>query len=309
MQHAEFEEKEYEMPLYNELLGSSRCNLWTPGQVFEQYFGIDAALEVNNPLFWSIVGYSAPPRGVILDDYKWGKVWRLIKKLDTATKSQKRPLPHFNVNLLLQVKRPDYLKGTNSDFSHHGITLSYWRFKTTPHQQSALEQISNKLSNRALVAYGCPAFHSLRVLYYHIEKKSLVQTSSFVRALRLAGHKAWIYDSPGMKGIACSEMERVAEDGLFAQIEKLISGIKKSDSTDKERAEKSIWNLNKLSHMLMDAMKEASEKKNPIAFEFIRRFERGMKMVDLKALRPEVISFSIIAGLFEFMRVLWLVAG
>ena len=45
---AEFEEKDFEAPLYTELrFGSHR--IATPGQVFEGKFGIDAALEAEHP--------------------------------------------------------------------------------------------------------------------------------------------------------------------------------------------------------------------------------------------------------------------
>ena len=47
---AEFEEKEYEFPLNSQLLWGNQ-NIWSPGQVFEGNFGIDAALEVHRQDF------------------------------------------------------------------------------------------------------------------------------------------------------------------------------------------------------------------------------------------------------------------
>lgn len=44
MKEPEFEEKDFEAPLYNQLLFGSH-NIATPGQVFEGKFGIDAALQ------------------------------------------------------------------------------------------------------------------------------------------------------------------------------------------------------------------------------------------------------------------------
>ena len=61
---AEFEEKEYEIPLNTQLLLGNR-NIWTPGQVFEGNFGIDAALEVTRGDFWQIVEFPHIPSGVI----------------------------------------------------------------------------------------------------------------------------------------------------------------------------------------------------------------------------------------------------
>lgn len=59
----EFEEKEYEGPLNNELLlGDPR--IWSPGQVFEKYMGIDSALFVGSQLFWEFlekpIGVNSP---------------------------------------------------------------------------------------------------------------------------------------------------------------------------------------------------------------------------------------------------------
>lgn len=307
MQEADFEEKEYETPLYQELLGHPSANLWTPGQVFEHHFGIDGAVQVNNPLFWSIVNYSAPPRGAILDDYKWGRVWRAMQRITNSANPIRRPLPDFQVNLLLQVKRPDYLKGTNSKLSQFGIS-SYWRFKIRRHQQEALEYVSDRLKNRALVLYGCAAFHTYHSLFLYIRSKSLITHSSFVRAEKLSGHSAWNFDSPGMVGVACSEVEYIEEPKLFDQIEEMIGTIKKVDLSEKEKTKKATENLEKLSHEVISAMKKLSNKKNPIAHEFIRRFEIGNEALGSNKLEPAVKAFSIIAGFFEFTGTSWLVA-
>jgi hypothetical protein len=68
MRNAEFEEKDYEAPLYNQLLFGSN-NIATPGQVFEGMFGIDAALKAMHPIFWQMYGYPKAPMGVCLCDF------------------------------------------------------------------------------------------------------------------------------------------------------------------------------------------------------------------------------------------------
>ena len=67
---SDFEEKDYEAPLYNQLESSCTSLLWTPGQVFEQHIGIDRAMFPEDPDFWEILG-SRPRRGVLLEDYRW----------------------------------------------------------------------------------------------------------------------------------------------------------------------------------------------------------------------------------------------
>jgi hypothetical protein len=52
---AEFEEREYEYPLYFELSHDSG-NIWSPGQVLEGHFGFDAAIEVTRISFLASLG-------------------------------------------------------------------------------------------------------------------------------------------------------------------------------------------------------------------------------------------------------------
>ena len=134
MKPAEFEEKDFEGPLYSQLLSGSR-NFATPGQVFEGRFGVDAVLEVLNPVFWPFFGYANPPGGVVLNHYRWGFIWHGL--------GRKRMLPNFSVNALIQAKRPDVLEGRRSAFSGLGIPGRYWRCFIMPHQQQILERISN----------------------------------------------------------------------------------------------------------------------------------------------------------------------
>ena len=86
-QTAEFEEKEYEQPLNVELLFDRQNLLWTPGQVFEEHFGIDAVLFSGDPRLWILFGYPDIPSGVILDHFRWGYIWRQTHN--------KRQLPTF----------------------------------------------------------------------------------------------------------------------------------------------------------------------------------------------------------------------
>ena len=162
-QSAEFEEKEYEQPLNNELLVDNRNPLWTPGQVFEEHFGIDAALYATHTRFWRHFGYSNVPLGVILDHFRWGSIWRHV--------GNRRQLPTFRLNLLLQTKRPHYRNGSNSKYAQYGISGQYWQFEKTDHQQRALEYLNRRLSNRALICYACAAFHYINGPLYTYSKQ------------------------------------------------------------------------------------------------------------------------------------------
>ena len=52
---SEFEEKEYEAPLYNQLECGTRL-VWSPGQVFEEYIGVDRAIFLRDPVLWRHFG-------------------------------------------------------------------------------------------------------------------------------------------------------------------------------------------------------------------------------------------------------------
>lgn len=61
---SEFEEKEFEAPLYNQLECGTRL-VWSPGLVFEQYVGFDRAMFLYDPALWHLFGASRPPIGVL----------------------------------------------------------------------------------------------------------------------------------------------------------------------------------------------------------------------------------------------------
>lgn len=253
-QPAEFEEKEYEHPLNVELLCDNRNPLWTPGQVFEKHFGIDAALHATHPRFWKLFGYPYIPHGVILDHFRWGRIWRQT--------GHRRQLPTFQTNLLLQTKRPHHRVGTNAKFAKYGITGQYWQFEKTEHQQKALEYLHCRLSNRALICYACAAFHSLTDLYSHINNQTLVDNSTFVQVHRMANHDKWVYNQPGTVGIACSEIEKIEDKNFRDQ----IKGLSKQNKEDNSP----LQNLLELEKSVIGITEELGQK-NSVANEFYRR--------------------------------------
>ena len=220
MKPAEFEEKDYEGPLYRELL-SGNHRIATPGQVFENAFGVDAIMDADHPMFWDLFGFPNVPQGILLNDYRWGWVWRRY--------GGDRTLPTFQVNLLIQAKRPDHLRGVNSSLSRNGIKGSYWRFGIRDHQQVLLEQLERRLKNRAFVVYAGPAFHEIKSLYDHTEAQSIVENSSFVRPSRMAGHHNWNYDRAGSVGVATSEPEAIDDADFHSQLEQTVSASETID--------------------------------------------------------------------------------
>lgn len=220
MHEAEFEEKDFEGPLYNQLLFGSNL-IATPGQVFEGHFGLDAALYACHPLFWDIFGFRNVPPGVILSDFNWGWVWQRLGAV--------RTLPPFALNLLVQSKRPDVLKGPNQSLKQFGIQKSYWRFKTKHKQQSLLAKLANTLGNRAFVVYASAAFDTFDSLYLHTQSSTIVENSTFVRVDRMQNHHTWNYDTPGMIGVAMSDPEFIRDEPFLQQLESIASSVESQD--------------------------------------------------------------------------------
>ena len=251
--NAEFEEKEYENPLIQQLMLRSNGLMWTPGQVFEGRFGVDAALEVLDCELWKKFGFQGRLGGVVLNDYYRGV-------------PSKDKFPDFSLNLFIQVKRSEVLRRRcDSKLKELGLKIPYWRFKIKAHQQKLLFKLKRKLNNKAFVVYASPAFDLRNDLFGHIRTCSLVENSTFVRVDKLEGHNKWVYDCPGYKGIACSIPEYIEDVNLFDDIEKTVQSQKSIVSNDDNNA------LSFLYEKLLELMKE-EENSNFLAKEGLNRW-------------------------------------
>ena len=208
---AEFEEKEYEIPLYVELYNNAP--LWSPGQVLEARLGVDAAVRTLSLSFWNRLGYPQPLGGFAL------------QQLGSRFTRANRPLPNFQANLLIQVKRPTELKRRPAGITvlHLPGSSPYWRFETRPRQHTVLTELALRVGHRALVAYAAPAFADVSTLYGCIDTNSLVDRSTFIRVDRLEKHHRWVYDGGGTCGTGCSTPERIEDPSLRTQLEELQS--------------------------------------------------------------------------------------
>lgn len=291
MRPAEFEEKDFEGPLYNQLLfGSNR--LATPGQVFEGKFGIDSALEALHPRFWEAFGYRSVPHGVVLADFQWGWVWRRL--------GRERPLPNFAVNLLVQSKRPDRLNGINAKLARHGIKHGYWRFMIDDHQHVLIDRIAHTLRNRALVTYASTAFDTLQELYDYTEAGTIVEHSSFVKVRRMSGHSAWNFDSAGTRGVATSKPEPIDDPPLASEID-----VAARLGTE----EPSLETLETLNRLVVDTLRE-NVQTSPVAAFLVRRHEAlGAMVSELGITKREIAPFVSLRNTFLQLNLDWFVIG
>ncbi|MBS1776628.1 MAG: hypothetical protein JSS64_10160 [Bacteroidetes bacterium] len=252
-QKTEFEEPEYEGPLYNQLLSGS-ANLWTPGRRFERFFGIDAALFSNNHYFWSLFAQTPPIVGTILRHYNWHLLLRFINRLYS------RPFPSYNVNVLIQSKRPKHRNGVNSAYSVRGIRGQYWLFEITKHQQLILEQLEQQLGNNALVVYACPVFHTFDDLDRYTANRQIVENSTFVKVSALRNHSKWVFDSPGTTGLACSKIEEHSDISFKEMLNKL---------REENQRHSDYPNFSHLTTVVNNICSE--NEKNPLVKAFMRR--------------------------------------
>lgn len=277
-EHTEFEEPEYEGPLYNQLLSGSN-NIWTPGRVFERIFGIDSAVLAGKLTFWQQFGQATAPIGVALSAYRWHFLWRFINR-------RFRPFPTFNVNLLIQSKRPSFRFGINADYARHGIKGHYWQFKLTLHQQKILEKLEQKLGTNVLVVYACPAFHKFADLDRYITSGQIVEHSTFVKPSNLTGHKKWVFDQPGTTGLACSEITKFTDKPFEEQFQSLYS--QRNTYEEEIPSEEVLKNLLFLENIALEICNEETEK-NPYASAIIRRRNNIVKELNsLKQTRANI---------------------
>lgn len=290
MKTAEFEEKEYEGPLYNQL--EAGCpHLWSPGQVFEHHIGIDRAMMINNARFWRLLARSIP-RGAVLSRYPW----------DLFPQSHRtRPLPSFRLNLFIQAKRPKSFKQPPRHIRNAGLTGRGWCFDVDAHQQSALEVVATQLGSKAAVVYASPAFHSLLHLYRHTNRSSIIDHSTFPDVARLRGHTRWFYNRAGGDGVANPDAEPTEGPSIFERIEKLRGQGTASEDGNPGRE------LYALSKSIVTALREGELEDNPRAalfFQELGNIEREIRQYEQigDAIRP----FMEVSAFAESFNVEWL---
>lgn len=209
--NVEFEEKEFERPLYNQL-DKGTTYVWSPGQIFEKLIGIDSAIFLENPYLWRRMGYCNPLAGVLLEDYNFGYIWKVIKK--------RKPLPDFRLNLFIQAKRPNYKYKTPPKKVRSYISGECYKFEITNHQQKALEKLHINLRNRVLILYAAPCFSTSAELYRHTCNGTIIDSTSFVKASSMKGHSSCIYNTT--IGIGCSVPEELQKINIYEEINLFI---------------------------------------------------------------------------------------
>ena len=223
MKDAEFEEKEYELPLYRQL-GQNTLKLWPPGLVLEGYLGFDLALLLLDPYFWRLHGISRPLAGVS----PWHQLWPILKNKQW----QQNRLPRFRCNCFIQAKRPKVGSRLPKKLGSLGTARPFFRFSIESDQQELLETAAFQLAGRALFTYAAPVFSRSSELFRHMTLGTIVSHSTFPDVLTLEGQHAWYYNQPGAVGVANRSFEPLEMPSLAARVEILIGEHRNSSERE-----------------------------------------------------------------------------
>lgn len=261
MKPAEFEEREYEAPLYNQLeRGDPR--IWAPGQVFEGHIGIDRALLLIDDWMFRLHGHPGYLPGALLPRYDWPQSWFRHRTYGR--------LPNFRLNLFIQAKRPYWSRRPPKILRDKGISGLFWRFNIDEHQQQALETVASRLKKRALVVYAAPVFHEHSTLFRHTRRGTIAQHSTFPSVAMLQRHEAWNYCAPGAVGVANPDPTNVNEPPLSDRIASLIEEAPESQGWRPE-----LKTLAAEIRAALGGEELAETSRRAASFDLIREIERS----------------------------------
>lgn len=219
MSAAEFEEKEYETAALVELgaFGPPYRPVFSSGQVLEKILGYDAAADPHptHPI-WQVLALARPPSLRLLPSHWPHGV------TPPATR-----LPRVPVSLLLQFKRPEYMRGAAAK-QWPRWRKPYFRFTRRAHQHRVLLRIERSCMGQAVVRYAAPAFWTVAELEARHLSRSVLTSSGFVSPTSLASHQVWTYTQPGVKGFGNPDGARTrfeTLDELFTEQLNVGNGV------------------------------------------------------------------------------------
>jgi hypothetical protein len=186
---AEFEEKQYEVAATVEL--GRRADVFGAGQVLEKIVGYDAAAapSADHPI-WRVLRVPRP-KGLRLLPSHW----------QPGNQPPAGQLPSVVVSLILQYKRPEYLRGARAK-QWESWGRPYFRISRTSGQQRVLLRLERNLRTAATVRYAAPAFWRRGELEAAQLASAVLSRSGYVRPSDLGSHRVWTYDQPGIDGRA-----------------------------------------------------------------------------------------------------------
>jgi hypothetical protein len=194
MPWAEFEEKQYETAANNEFaIGNSE--VYASGPVAEALLAYDVALHTRMPAIWQLIGTLIPAGAMLVPNY-----WAGFKDRPKSV-----TLPSRYVTLILQYKRPMYLKRRKARQWKHWHA-PFYRVDLDGDQHRRLRRLEANLSGAAAVRYAAPVFHRRTHLETHQINRTVLASSNFVSPLAIgSGHRIYSYREAGNQGFSNEE--------------------------------------------------------------------------------------------------------
>jgi hypothetical protein len=291
---AEFEEKSYEGPLYNQLERGNPVT-FTPGQVLENTLGFDRGLFLAQSALWQTIGYISPPVGAALAYYNW--------PFGFGPARPRSQLPRFRLNLFIQAKRPVYHRRKPRPLRMcTALNAPLWSFRLEPHQQRLLQTLADTLKVRAHVSYAAAAFHTNSALFTHTQRRTIVQNSTFPSAQRLSRHEAWYYQGPGAQGVANPDPERIEEEPLMERLLRLAHEAEPYEARD-------ISWLDLTARAVTKALDDAAGAADGTTASFFNDLQTLERLADAYELSPSLRSYAQVALFAERFDLSWLVVA
>lgn len=243
---SEFVEREYESLFIQELnkLGSFT---WSPGQTDEFLLGFDGASWVN-PVHLMKFGFPTPTP--ISTVRKYFPFWPLEfwhgeilarEFLQDWQRFADDFFPSKALNFFVQHKRPIQMTEQGAAGDHW--KRAYFSFKIDKAQQKRLEIVENRLGLSGIVTYAGAAFLSKKDLWKHQHDQTLIASSNFVGAGKLAGHSRYTYVEAGHSGFANEEPTIINDEPLIERISSAYEYSEGGFSHQIKRAGKIVYEI------------------------------------------------------------------
>lgn len=297
MPWAEFEEKEYETAAIVELAAGKFGYVWSPGQVLENTLGFDLATNPGaDHLLWKVLGAQRPP-GLRLVPDLWGSSANLMSS----------DLPQAYVSIVLQFKRPEYLKAPQAK-QWRLWGRPYYRFTRSTAQHRTLRGLERNIGEEGLVRYAAPAFWRRSALESAHIRRCVLADTGFVSPTLLGSHRVWTYRSAGGIGkpnAGGSERPFSSSEQVRTQIDELLNFADPVVAPDLP-----VLAVDPLAQHLI-AVGEAARQRNPNVRIAVDRWMRELDDPELRIpdeRMPALRGFASMSLAVQSAHALWLVA-
>lgn len=291
---AEFEERAYEAPLYNQLERGDPM-VYTPGQVLESRVGFDRGLFIADSAVWQTLGYAAPLAGAALAYYDWSASW--------GPPDPRHNLPPYKLNLFLQAKRCwFYPRRPRALRAFPQVTGPLWAFRVEQRQQKLLEELASRLGKRAHIAYAAPAFHTNTDLFRHTRFRTIISNSTFPPASELSNHDAWYYGRAGASGVANPNPTPIEALPLLDRLRQL------TDQRAITEQGTLFW-VDELATDILAVMRTAEGVDEGVTAQFFDNLQTLERTLEPFALAPTIRAYAQIRLFTTLFTLTWLVAA